>query len=70
MKCAIHFVGFRTDAQYSAAVRAFGKPDFIHSYHDYRSYGDIDFDNDLVVYGDKGNTYPDALYSDQDSTRF
>ena len=31
MKCAIHFVGFRTDAQYSAAVRAFGKPDFIHS---------------------------------------
>ena len=67
---AVHFVGFRTDAQYSAAVRVFGKPDFIHSYHDHRSYGDIDFDNDLIVYGDKGNTYPDPLYSDQDCTRF
>jgi len=70
MKQCIHYVGFRTDAQYSAAVKVFGKPDFIHSFHDYRSYGDIDFDNDIIVFGDKGKLYPDPQYNDQDHTRF
>ena len=39
---AIHFVGFRTDAEYLAAVRAF----------------DIDMDNDMIVLGTKGRENP------------
>lgn len=35
----VHFVGFRTDAQYSAAVKVWGKPDFIHMFHDTRMWG-------------------------------
>ena len=62
---AIHFVGFRTDAEYLAAVRAFGKPDFIHRYHDRRMYGDIDMDNDMIVLGTKGREKP-CKFSDQD----
>ena len=32
---AIHFVGFKGD-EYTAAVRIFGRPDFIHRNHDIR----------------------------------
>tara|TARA_Y100001937_G_C6846494_1_gene210139 strand:+ start:22 stop:261 length:240 start_codon:yes stop_codon:yes gene_type:complete len=65
---AIHFVGFRTDAEYMAAVRVYGKPDFIHLYHDRRMYGDIDPDRDIVVLGSKGRELP-CEYSDQDHER-
>ncbi len=47
---AVHFVGFRTDAEYSAAVRVFGKPDFIHRTHDSRVYRGI-ADGDIVLFG-------------------
>ena len=53
----IHFVGFRTDAEYSAAVRVFGKPDFIHMTHDRRMYGDngcpINPASEVVIFGSK-----------------
>jgi len=49
---AVHFVGFRTDAEYSAAVRVFGKPDFIHRVHDRRMYREI-ADGDIVLFGSK-----------------
>ncbi len=61
----VHFVGFRTDAEYSAAVRVWGKPDFVHMFHDQRMYGDIG-DNDIVVLGSKGTDKPHPQYSWQD----
>lgn len=67
---AVHFIGFRTNDQYLAATKVFGKPDFIHQFHDYRSHGDIDFDNDLIVFGAKGHIDPDPRFSDQDHARF
>jgi hypothetical protein len=73
MKKTIHFVGFRTDAQYSAAVKVFGKPDFIHLIHDHRMYGDtgfpIDPKTETVVFGEKGRDKPDPNYNDQDHMR-
>lgn len=61
----VHFVGFRTDAQYSAAVKVWGHPDFVHMWHDHRMYGDIDPDIDTVVFGEKGSDAP-SPYSWQD----
>ena len=52
VKLAVHFVGFRTGAEYSAAVRIFGKPDFIHRVHDTRMYREI-ADGDIVLFGPK-----------------
>lgn len=49
---AVHFVGFRHDAEYLAAVRVWGKPDFIHRVHDARMRREI-ADFDTVVFGSK-----------------
>ena len=72
MKRYIHFVGFRTKQQFTNAVRVFGQPDFVHSIHDNRMYGDtgfpIDPKTDCVVFGDKGHDTP-RQYSDNDSDR-
>ena len=68
MKRAVHFVGFRTDAEFSAAVKVFGKPDFIHLFHDQRMHGDIDADLDIVVFGSKGRDVA-CKFSDQDHER-
>jgi len=65
----VHFVGFRTDAEYSAAVRVWGRPDFIHMFHDRRMYGDVDTERDIVVLGSKGADKPHPRYSDQDHER-
>ena len=61
----IHFVGFRNDAEYSAAVKVWGKPDFVHKWHDRRMWGDIDPENDTVVFGSAGKLEP-SDYSWQD----
>jgi hypothetical protein len=53
----VHFVGVTQD-QFVNAVRVFGKPDFVHKWHDHRSHGDVDWDSDTVVLGDKGRTTP------------
>jgi hypothetical protein len=47
-----HFVGFRDD-RYWAAVRAFGKPDFVHRGWDLRARREI-ADGDLIVFADGG----------------
>ena len=67
MKKHTHFVGFRTKQQWTNAVRVFGQPDFVHSIHDNRMYGDI-ADFDIVVFGNKGHDTP-SQYSDNDSDR-
>ena len=60
----VHFVGFRTDAEYSAAVKVWGHPTHVHMWHDHRMYGDI-ADCDTVVFGSKGSTTVSA-YNWQD----
>ncbi len=47
-----HFVGFRGD-EYLSAVRAFGKPDFIHRGWDLRARREI-ADGDLIVFATGG----------------
>ena len=54
----VHFVGFREDQEFLAAVRVFGQPDFIHKIHDQRAYGDIDQDNDIVVLASRASLTP------------
>ena len=72
MKRFVHFVGFRSKRQFTNAVRVFGAPDFVHSIHDNRMYGDtgfpIDPKTDLVVFADKGHDLP-SKFSDNDSDR-
>ena len=52
MKRAVHFVGFRDDREYLAAVLVWGKPDFIHYVHDRRMYREIG-EHDTVVFASK-----------------
>ena len=61
----VHFVGVRSE-QYANAVRVWGEPDFVHSFHDRRMYGDVDTENDTVVLGNKGHDLPNPKYSWQD----
>ena len=49
----LHFVGFRGD-EYWSAVKVFGKPDFVHMWHDSRMRGDL-AEDDTIVYGPKGS---------------
>jgi hypothetical protein len=60
----IHFVGFRGE-EYWAAVKVFGKPDFIHRWHDARMYGDIG-DHDILVFGPGADPARINKYSWQD----
>ncbi len=53
----VHFIGI-TDSQIASAERVFGRADFVHKWHDWRSWGDIDWDSDTVVLGDKGHEQP------------
>ena len=65
----VHFVGFRTDAQNSAAIKVWGRPDFVHKWHDKRMWGDIDPDNDIVVFA-KGATLQPSKWTWQDHSAF
>lgn len=61
---ANHFIGFRTTGELNRAARVFGPPDFIH-----RAYGDIDTENDTLVFGSKADPDHIIKYSDQDHER-
>ena len=60
----VHFIGV-TEKQLLQATLVWGVPDFTHRWHDWRSHGDIDWENDIVVFGDKGKLTP-SKYSAQD----
>ena len=64
----VHFVGFRDDAEYWAAVRVFGRPDFIHLIHDKRLYGDVDTSRDVVIIARRATLEP-VKWTDQDHQR-
>lgn len=61
---ATHFVGFRDD-RYQAAVRAFGKPDFIHPAWDQRARREI-ADGDRIVFATGDESQPVARFNAPD----
>ena len=69
---SIQFVGFRSAEEYCAAVKIWGRPDFIHLHHDHRMYGDtgypIDPNDEVVIFGSRGHSVP-CKFSDQDHER-
>jgi len=67
MRC-VHFVGFRPEGgqQYWNAVRVFGRPHFVHYHWDPRARREI-ADDDLVVFGVKGDPARPAKYNHDDS---
>lgn len=48
----VHFIGFRGD-EYWSAVKAFGRPHFIHRWLDQRAFREIDWDSDLIVFANR-----------------
>jgi hypothetical protein len=45
---AVHFVGFRGE-EFWSAVKVWGRPDFIHKWHDQRMRGDV-CEHDTLVF--------------------
>lgn len=64
----IHFVGFKDD-RYWNAVKAFGKPDFVHRFWDRRAADEI-ADGDVVVFADGNETQPINPFAYDDSAYF
>jgi hypothetical protein len=62
MRACVHFVGFRDDRYWSAAV-VFGKPDFIHKAWDRRSQREIGPD-DVIVFASGDESQPFAKNAD------
>ena len=60
----VHFIGFRGE-EYWSAVKVWGFPDFIHSWHDNRMYGDVG-DNDILVFAGKSDPKEVSEYTWQD----
>ena len=62
---AAHFVGFRGE-EYLAAVRVWGRPDFIHRGWDRRSRREIDPQSDIIIFarGAHDQPYSDRNYDD------
>lgn len=68
MKKALHFVGFK-DERLSAALRAFGRPDFWHRLWDWRAIAEI-ANGDMVVFATGDETQPVRDFTWNDSERF
>lgn len=60
----VHFVGFRGE-EFWSAVKVFGYPNFIHSIHDHRMYGDVG-PEDVLIFGPKANPDHISKFSWQD----
>lgn len=66
VKPIVHFIGFRTERQYLAAVRVWGKPHMIHMGWDRRAQRDID-PGDTVVFADGDEHQPLAKWNYPDT---
>ena len=64
MRC-IHFVGFRDD-RYWAAVKVWGRPDFIHRWWDKRAFREMDPETDIVVFATGEYTQEPCRYNAPD----
>ena len=67
-ECIWHFVGFKND-RYWNAVRAFGKPDFIHRFWDRRAVDEV-MPGDIVVFADGDEHQQVQQYAYDDSAHF
>jgi|SRR5674476_164476 len=63
-----HFVGFKDD-RYWAAVKAFGKPDFIHRFWDRRAVDEVT-EEDIVIFADGDETQDIRTFAFDDSANF
>ena len=61
----LHFIGFRGE-EFLSAIRIWGQPDFIHKWHDSRMWGDIDTDNDTIIWAGKADPDHCQQYTWQD----
>lgn len=64
----LHFIGFKDD-RYLAAVRVFGKPDFVHRFWDVRAQHEL-MPGDVAVFADGDEHDPPRLYAYDDSAYF
>ena len=64
----LHFVGFKND-RYHAAVKVFGKPDFVHRHYDHRACADF-APGDTVVFADSDDTQAVRVNAYDDSAHF
>jgi hypothetical protein len=64
MKNALHFVGFKDD-RFRTACKVFGKPDFIHRFHDNRFLQEF-MEGDVAVFatGDEHQKVWEFAYDD------
>lgn len=64
MRSALHFVRFKND-RFLNAVKAFGRPDFIHRHWDHRAVAEV-MPGDVVVFaeGDSSQSVTDFSYDD------
>jgi len=65
---ALHFVGFKNERFFNA-VRAFGKPDFIHRLWDERAKAEI-AEGDVVIFAEGDETQPVKEFTYNDSAYF
>jgi|ERR1035437_5077050 hypothetical protein len=63
-----HFVGFKDD-RYWNAVKAFGKPDFIHRFWDRRAVDEVT-EEDIVIFADGDETQDVRTFAFDDSANF
>ena len=68
MKQLVHFVGFRTKAEFDLASKIWGKPDFVHKVHDARLWTEV-AKGDIVIFSQRENpavprkhTYDDSAH--------
>jgi len=68
MRSATHFVGFKDD-RYHNAVRAFGRPDFVHRFWDHRAVVEA-VPGDRVIFADADEFQPVNPWTFDDSANF
>lgn len=64
----MHFVGFKDD-RYNAAVKVFGKPDFVHRRWDQRAKDEV-CEGDTAVFADGSEQDAPSQYAYDDSAYF
>lgn len=63
-----HFVGFKDD-RYQAAVKTFGRPDFIHRFWDRRAVDEV-AEGDVVIFAEGDETQEVRQFAYDDSAYF
>lgn len=64
----LHFVRFKDD-RYLRALKAFGPPDFIHRFWDYRAFCEV-MPGDTVVFAEGDEHQPLVPFAFDDSANF